>query len=135
MAAADDKSKSKPGAPSFYSAAASMKSPGAGGAGDGKSNAPGTEAGASGEKVKNIKVLLEVFNKMDQLEDDQAKKDMIRQMSDMAKQYQQALEGGGAGDGKPVAKSASSDGGPGAGAPGGGGGAGAPGAESMAVPA
>lgn len=130
--AADPKSK----APSFYQAAASMEAPGAPGAG-GKSNSPATGAGAAGEKVQNIKVLLEVFGKMDKLEDDQTNKDMIRQMSDLAQQYQKKLEGGGAGDGKPAAKSPTSDGAPGAGAPGGpgGAGAGAGGGESSAVPA
>lgn len=127
--AADSKSK----APSFYQAAASMDTPGAAGAAGGKSNSPATGAGAAGEKVQNIKVLLEVFGKMDKLEDDQTNKDMIRQMSDLAKQYQSKLEGGGAADGKPAAKSPTSDGGPGAGAPGAPGGAGA--GDSSAVPA
>lgn len=127
-----DKPKSGgPSAPSFYSAAASMKPSGMDG---GKSNSPNTDPGAVGEKVKNIKVLLEVFDKLEKSEDDQSAKDMIRQMADLAKQYQSKLEGG-AGSGKPPA-AAASDSGPGAGAPGGGGaGAGAPGSESMAVPA
>lgn len=121
------KSGAKPSAPSFYSTAGQM----AAGEG-GKSNAPATEAGGQGEKIKNVKVLLEVFGKMDSLEQDQAGKDMIRQMSDLAKQYQQKLEGVG-GEGKP-AKTPTSDGAPGAGAPGGAGGPGG-GPEAGAVPA
>src|ERR1039457_626424 len=84
--------KSKPGAgnppsPSFYSAAAGM---------DGKKPADpgaGTSAGQAGEKVKNVKVLLEVFDKMDKLEQEPENKTLIQQMVDMAKQYLNKLEG------------------------------------------
>jgi hypothetical protein len=85
-----DKSKSNggPPSPSFYSAAASM---------DGKKpdSAPGasTPAGQSGEKVKNVEVLLEVFQKMDKLEQEADNKAMIQSMVDMAKKYLDKLKG------------------------------------------
>jgi hypothetical protein len=96
----DSSSKSKSGSgsmpmsPSFYSQAAKMEGGGKPGA---KSTDPNTPGGAAGEKVKNVKVLLEVFDKMDKLEQDQAGKDVIRQMSDLAKQYMDKLEGKGPG--------------------------------------
>ena len=98
-------------APNFYELAAGMPSTGA----TGGESKPATAAGKSGEKVQNVKVLLEVFAKMDKQEDDPEAKDMIRQMSDIANKYMQKLEGGG---------------GAGAGAAAGAG-AGGPGAESM----
>lgn len=57
-----------------------------------------TPAGQSGEKVKNVEVLLEVFQKMDKLEQDADKKAMIQSMVDTAKKYLDALKGV---DGKP----------------------------------
>ena len=93
---ADSKSKPSfsgasgaPPAPSFYSAAAGMK-PG----GD-QSAVAGTSAGQSGEKVKNVQVLLEVFDKMDKLEQDPSNKKLIQEMVDKAKEYLQMLEGKG----------------------------------------
>ena len=93
------KSKSTPQAPSFYSAAASM---------DGYGAKPGAKGGAggqsgqaqTGEKVQNVKVLLEVFAKMDKLEQDAESKALIQQMSDIAKQYLDKIEGGDKGAGK-----------------------------------
>lgn len=88
---ADSKSKSgSPPAPSFYSAAAGMAQSGAGA----DKGGAGTPAGQAGEKVKNVKVLLEVFEKMDKLEQDPEAKTLIQQMADMAKQYMTKLEGG-----------------------------------------
>jgi hypothetical protein len=90
---ADDNSKSgKPPAPSFYSAAAGMNPP-PGDKGP-KSAGAGTPEGQAGEKVKNVKVLLEVFEKMDKMEQDPEAKTLIQQMADMAKQYMTKLEGG-----------------------------------------
>jgi hypothetical protein len=87
---ADSKPKSgSPPAPSFYSAAAGMdgnkQGTGAGGA--------STPAGQSGEKVKNVETLLEVFAKMDKLEDDPDGKAMIQSMVDQAKKYLDKLKG------------------------------------------
>ena len=119
-----DDPKSGKKAPSFYSAAAGMALDGAGG----KSNSPATQQGASGEKVKNVKVLLEVFDKMDKIEDNPELKDMIRQMSDTAKQYMDKLEGKTGDKGKPPDAPVSDGAAPGAmpggpGGPAGGGGA------------
>lgn len=87
---ADAKSKSgNPPAPSFYSAAASMD----GGKKPGDSAGANTPAGQSGEKVKNVETLLEVFQKMDKLEQDADKKAMIQSMVDTAKKYLDALKG------------------------------------------
>lgn len=128
---ADDKSKpsGSPPKPSFYSAAASM---------EGKKPNPvgaGTPAGQSGEKVKNVQVLLEVFDKMDKLEQDPSNKKLIQEMVDKAKEYLQMLEGGagakkgpagmpatgeagsGGGMGTPAAGAGPGAGGPGVGAP------------------
>lgn len=81
--------------PSFYSAAAGMK-PGGGGApgGDGGPGGAGTPEGQSGEKVKNVKVLLEVFDKMEKMEQDADAKAMIQSMADTAKKYMEKLDGG-----------------------------------------
>jgi len=117
------KSKSTPQAPSFYSAAASMD-------GYGAKPKPGGQGGQSGraqmgEKVQNVKVLLEVFAKMDKLEQDAESKALIQQMSDIAKQYLDKIEGGDKGAGKkgpeaePPTGEAGSGGAGGMGAPGG----------------
>lgn len=118
-----DKSKPDAGsAPSFYSAAAGMK-PGGPSAGPAAGGA-GTPAGQSGEKVKNVEVLLEVFQKMDKLEQDADGKAMIQSMVDTAKKYLDKLKGTGdkAGPaGAPATGEAGSGGmgpGPGAGSPG-----------------
>ncbi len=97
---ADDKSKSGggPAAPSFYSAAAGMagkKPPAADGG-------AGTPAGQSGEKVKNVEVLLEVFQKMDKQEQDPDAKAMIQSMVDTAKKYLDKLKGGESAKGGPA---------------------------------
>jgi hypothetical protein len=120
----DDKPKSgSPPAPSFYAKAGEMAA--AQGAGGDKPGA-GTPAGQSGEKVKNVKTLLEVFEKMDKLEQDPENKTLIQQMSDMAKQYMQKLEGGGKpGPASAPATGEAGSGGMGAG-PGAGSGSGAP---------
>lgn len=69
-----------------------------------------TNAGKTGEKVENVKKLLEVFAQMDTLETDPEAKDMIKTMADTAKQYMAKLEGtGGGGSNSPV-PAASSDG-------------------------
>lgn len=120
---AESKSKSAGGPPpGIYSAAAQMALQGGGKAG---SPSPTPGAGANqGEKLKNVQTLLEVFKKMDQIEDDPESKTMIQQMSDMAQKYSDKLQGK-AGDGKPAASAASADAGgtppaaPGAGAGGG----------------
>jgi hypothetical protein len=127
---ADSKSKPSfsgtsggPPAPSFYSAAAGMKP---GGAGDQPPGA-GTSAGQSGEKVKNVQVLLEVFDKMDKLEQDPTNKKLIQEMVDKAKEYLQMLEGKGT---KPTSMPATGEAGSGGGmgsTMGAGGGAGGPG--------
>lgn len=61
-----------------------------------KPDSPGgssTAGGQDGEKVKNVEVLLEVFQKMDKLEQDADKKAMIQSMVDTAKKYLDALKG------------------------------------------
>ena len=114
-----DKPKSgSPPAPSFYAKAGEM----AAAQGADKGGGAGTPQGQSGEKVKNVKVLLEVFDKMDKMEQDPEAKTLIQQMADMAKQYMQKLEGGGKPGpaGTPATGEAGSGGmgaGPGAGAP------------------
>src|ERR1700675_1959954 len=113
----DDKSKSgSPPAPSFYAKAGEMA------AADKRGAGAVTAQGQSGEKVKNVKTLLEVFDKMDKLEQDPENKTLIQQMADMAKQYMTKLEGGGKPGpaGAPATGEAGSGGmgaGPGAGAP------------------
>jgi len=113
---ADDKSKSGggPGAPSFYSAAAGMEGkkpppppPDGGGA--------GTPAGQSGEKVKNVEVLLEVFQKMDKQEQDPDAKAMIQSMVDTAKKYLDKLKGGESAKGGPAGAPATGEAGSGGG--------------------
>jgi len=118
---ADSKPKSgSPPAPSFYSAAASMqgKPPDAGGG-------AGTPGGQQGEKAKNVQVLLEVFDKMDKLEEDASKKKLIQSMADIAKEYMQMLEGKGAKTTSQPATGEAGSGGMGAGPGAGGAGAGA----------
>lgn len=87
MPSADPKSK----APNFYENAASMSMPGAAAGGAGKP----PDAAASGEKVQNVKALLEVFSRMDKLEQDPEAKGMIQQMSSLAQQYMDKIQGGG----------------------------------------
>jgi hypothetical protein len=114
-----DKPKSgSPAAPSFYSAAAGMdggKKPGPGGPEGGA----GTPEGQSGEKVKNVEVLLEVFQKMDKLEQDPDNKAMIQSMVDQAKKYLDKLKGMDTGKGPAAAPPTgeAGSGGPGAGSP------------------
>ena len=87
-----DKPKSGgPPNPSFYAAAAGMKP---GGDAAGAPGGAGTPAGQSGEKVKNVQVLLEVFEKMDKLEQDEGNKKLIQEMVTKAKEYLAKLEGG-----------------------------------------
>lgn len=88
MPAMDAKSK----APNFYENAASMSGPGAPG---GPGGQPKPDAAASGEKVQNVKALLEVFKRMDKLEQDPDAKGMIQQMAQMAQQYMDKVQGGG----------------------------------------
>ena len=97
-------SKSKSGAPNFYSALAESAGGGGGapgtgaGAGAGMSpgqSKPGTADGKKGEKVQNIATLLEVFKKMDAMEDDPANKDLLQQMLNLGMQYKTRIEGGG----------------------------------------
>src|SRR5271157_3476172 len=85
-----DKPKSGgPAAPSYYSSVAGMEGkPPAGPAGG-----AATAGGQAGEKVKNVEVLLEVFAKMDKLEQDPSAKAMIQSMSDTAKKYLDQLQG------------------------------------------
>jgi hypothetical protein len=86
---ADDKSKSgAPPKPSFYSEAGKMAAADAS-----KPAGSNTPAGQSGEKVKNVEVLLEVIQKMDKLEQDQDGKAMIQAMADAAKKYLDKLKG------------------------------------------
>ena len=86
---ADDKSKSgSPTKPSFYSEQGKMAA-----AEGNKPAGSNTPAGQSGEKVKNVEVLLEVIQKMDKLEQDQDGKAMIQAMADAAKKYLDKLKG------------------------------------------
>jgi hypothetical protein len=112
------KSSGGPPKPSFYSAAAGMAQQQGAGAGEPK---PGTGAGQQGEKVKNIQVLLEVFEKMDKLEQDDTNKKLIQEMVDKAKEYLSKLEGGAAAKKGPAPVAATGE----AGSGGMGGGAGA----------
>lgn len=94
---ADDK---KTQAPNFYQAAAGMSMPGGGPGGPGGAGSkPGTGAAASGEKVNNVRTLLEVFRKMDKLETDPDAKALIQQMADTAQQYMDKIQGGAGGAG------------------------------------
>lgn len=78
----------------FYEAAAGMAMGGPGGS----SPAPKPAgAGDTGEKVSNVKALLEVFKKMDKLEADPEAKALIQRMSEIAQEYMQKVQGGGAG--------------------------------------
>lgn len=120
--------KSKP-APNFYSALADSAGGGAGGPGAGMSpgqSKPGTDAGKKGEKAQNIATLLEVFKKMDAMEDDPANKDILQKMLDLGMQYKTRIEGGGGAGAGPGAGPSAEPGGPGAGGGMGGPGAGAP---------
>jgi hypothetical protein len=81
--------------PNFYSQVGDMYA----GGGAGK---PKPAAGAdAGEKVTNVKALLEVFKKMDKMENDPAAKDIIQQMATLAQSYMDKVQGGGAGAGTP----------------------------------
>ena len=95
---------SKSLAPNFYQTAAGMsgsQAPGAAGAGAGGSGAGATSAASAGkgEKIANIRALLEVFKKMDSIESDPAAKDIIAQMATLAEKYMTQIEGGAAGAG------------------------------------
>jgi len=91
--------KSKSSAPNFYSTLAESaggRAPVAGGPG-GMSPAqskPGTDSGKKGEKAQNIATLLEVFKKMDAMEDDPAGKDLLQQMLNLGMKYKTMIDGG-----------------------------------------
>jgi hypothetical protein len=121
--------KSKTAAPNFYSTLADSAAGGAGGAGGGPGmspdqSKPATQSGAKGEKAQNIATLLEVFKKMDSMEEDPAGKDILQQMLNLGMKYKAMVDGGAGSAATGAAASAGAGGpagagpaGPGAGAP------------------
>lgn len=92
-------SKSKSGAPSFYSAAADMQS-GAGAGAPKPPGAPGAGADANpAEEAKIVATLLEVIEKWSQMTKDTKRKDKIQQIATIAKEIQSGMSGAGS-DGK-----------------------------------
>jgi hypothetical protein len=110
-------SKSKSGAPSFYSAAADMQMNGQGGA---KPPAAGGDAGNSAEEAKIVATLLEVIEKWSTMTKDPKRKEKIQQIASIAKEIQTGM-GGDAGKAMPSESAA-----PAPDAMGAGGGSGAP---------
>ena len=113
-------SKSK-SLPNFYSAVGGMDK--YSGKPGGDSASPAKSADDSGEKVKNVTVLLEVVKKMDAAESDPENKKILEGIVQQVEMYMTKLQPGGAGAGKAGAAGAA----PG-GSAGGAGGAGATGA-------
>lgn len=91
----NSKSSKKDKAPNFYEAAAQMSGV------DGKGAAAGGPAPAAdpAEKVTNVQALLEVFKKMDKIENDPDAKALIQQMSEIAQQYLTKVQTPGGGKG------------------------------------
>jgi hypothetical protein len=90
-------SKSKSGAPSFYSAAADMQM---NGGGKGAPPAGGGDAGNSAEEAKIVATLLEVIEKWSTMTKDPKRKEKIQQIASIAKEIQTGM-GGDAGKAMP----------------------------------
>lgn len=87
MPPTDSKSK----APNFYESAA-MSGGAPGGAPGGGPKGPDS---SSGEKVQNVKTLLEVVQKLDSMEQDPALKALTQQIVSATQQYMDKVQGGG----------------------------------------